>query len=93
MNLAPVADVVPAGTANRPIGDHRRHFGDDPAVTGAAVTAMSAAWPSGWWKTTPARASHSSSTRPQGTAGREEFRALARLRRSKARRRYCMLSR
>jgi beta-N-acetylhexosaminidase len=41
MNLAPVADAVPAGRPNRPIGDHRRQFGADPAVAGAAVVAMS----------------------------------------------------
>ena len=42
MDLAPVADTVPAGTedANPPIGEYDRHYGTDPAVVSAAVTAV-----------------------------------------------------
>jgi len=39
LNLAPVADTVPAGTsaANPPIGASDRQYGDDPQVVAAAV--------------------------------------------------------
>ncbi|WP_448616048.1 glycoside hydrolase family 3 N-terminal domain-containing protein [Modestobacter sp. URMC 112] len=42
MDLAPVADTVPAGTedANPPIGEYDRHYGTDPAAVSAAVTAV-----------------------------------------------------
>ena len=42
MDLAPVADTVPAGTedANPPIGAFSRQYGSDPAVVAAAVTAV-----------------------------------------------------
>lgn len=42
MDLAPVADTVPAGTedANPPIGYYDRHYGTDPATVAAAVTAV-----------------------------------------------------
>ena len=43
LNLAPVVDVVPAGTerANAPIGHHRRHYGSTaPEVTEAAGTVV-----------------------------------------------------
>jgi beta-N-acetylhexosaminidase len=41
MNLAPVADVVPAsvGTRNQPIGRYYREYGYTPAVVGPHVTA------------------------------------------------------
>nr|WP_281358903.1 glycoside hydrolase family 3 N-terminal domain-containing protein [Flexivirga aerilata] len=40
VNLAPVADTVPAsiGTANQPIGRYGREYGNDPSVVGTAVT-------------------------------------------------------
>src|SRR5690606_5025088 len=42
VNLAPVADTVPAdiGTRNEPIGRWGRQFGSDPAVVGENVTAF-----------------------------------------------------
>lgn len=41
-NLAPVADVVPAGTANanRPIGYYSRQYGSDPQQVASAVTTV-----------------------------------------------------
>jgi beta-N-acetylhexosaminidase len=41
MDLAPVADTVPAGTEddNPPIGAFDRHYGTDPAAVAVAVTA------------------------------------------------------
>ena len=42
VNLAPVADTVPAsiGTANRPIGRYERQYSDDPGVNARMVTAF-----------------------------------------------------
>ncbi|MDQ4039725.1 MAG: glycoside hydrolase family 3 protein [Actinomycetota bacterium] len=42
LNLAPVADTVPAGTAaeNPPIGASDRQYGDDPQAVGAAVSTV-----------------------------------------------------
>jgi beta-N-acetylhexosaminidase len=42
LDLAPVADVVPAsiGTANRPIGALHRSYGSDPAAVGEHVAAF-----------------------------------------------------
>lgn len=44
LNLAPVADVVPAavGTANAPIGRYYREYGHTPAVVAPAVLAFAA---------------------------------------------------
>ena len=45
MNLAPVADTVPSGTARRnpPIGRHDRQYGDDPGAVAADVAVVVAA--------------------------------------------------
>jgi beta-N-acetylhexosaminidase len=42
LDLAPVADTVPAGTedANPPIGAYDRHYGTDPAAVAGAVAAV-----------------------------------------------------
>ncbi|GGL35578.1 glycoside hydrolase family 3 protein [Phycicoccus endophyticus] len=42
VNLAPVADTVPAslGTANGPIGQYHREYGSDPETVSAAVQAV-----------------------------------------------------
>lgn len=39
VNLAPVADTVPAGAANPPIGDFDRQYGSTPAAVAAHATA------------------------------------------------------
>jgi beta-N-acetylhexosaminidase len=41
-DLAPVADTVPAGAANPPIGDFDRQYGSDPATVAAHATAFAA---------------------------------------------------
>ncbi len=40
VNLAPVADTVPAGTDNDPIGDYDRQYGSMPGPVGASAAAF-----------------------------------------------------
>lgn len=40
VNLAPVADTVPAGTDNDPIGDYDREYGSAPAAVEASASAF-----------------------------------------------------
>jgi beta-N-acetylhexosaminidase len=42
VDLAPVADTVPAGAANPPIGDFGRQYGSDPATVAAHAAAFAA---------------------------------------------------
>jgi beta-N-acetylhexosaminidase len=42
VDLAPVADTVPAGAANPPIGDFNRQYGSDPATVATHAAAFAA---------------------------------------------------